>query len=251
MKCCTISLCKSCEPQVRQTHGCALPGHQERRYIRCPLCRQMEPVPFDSVVNFITELLASRVPRNIQEFSINPTPNFNLTPRQQQERDVQELNQLVNLQQRREALETQERERRIQQERERLQRQEREHHYGVNLIAAMRLVDPRRLFRRQRPEVQGNGGWIEEPVTPHGAPPGWIEMNNQVEPQRPVRVPNLRIPPRNQRRQARIALPVGEPRRSQPCSNQNCNHRTVFRCRNHPNVVCCRSCVCALCIIPQ
>ena len=267
LKCCGNFLCKQCERPVRVTHGVTLPGHQEHRFIRCPLCRQMESVSFEFVTALMTETLVSRVPRNPQEFSINTTPQFHLTPHQQAQRDAHELHQLVILQQRRQVQERQNREHRIQQERERIQRQEQEEHdrqYGANILNAMRLMDPRRLFRRQRQEVQvlENNAWIEEPTTPPGPPPGWIE------PVPAARVPNnptLRVPPpqvpvptvnraptpppirENARRQARIAAPVNEHRRTRLCFANNCTHRTVFRCQTHTQIPCCRNCVCPFC----
>jgi hypothetical protein len=40
---------------------------------------------------------------------------------------------------------------------------------------------------------------------------------------------------------------MNEPRRSQLCFGINCYHRTVFRCQTHPNVPCCRHCLCPQC----
>jgi len=265
LKCCGNSLCNQCEPQLRETHSWPLPGHQDHRFIRCPLCRQMESVPFE----LATQLVSMNLRRNLQEFSLNMTPNFNLTPYEQAQRNAREIHQFSEIQQTRQLQETQERERRIQQERERLQRLEREeeeNRYGANILAAMRLLDPRRLFQRRRQLVQGNDAWIEEePVTPPGAPPGWIEPQhpNTRVPNNPIpRVPPPQLPqptarlrestPPPQinliaRRQLRTAAPFNQPHRSQLCSNNNCHHRTVFRCQTHPNVPCCRNCVCSQC----
>jgi len=253
LKCCGNCLCNQCEPQVRQTHSAPLPGHPNHLFIRCPLCREMESVPFD----LATRLVSTNFRRNFQEFYINMSPGFHLTPEQQFQRNGSEIRALVELQQRRQLLEREERERRIQQERERLQhmeRQEHENRYGANLLAAMRNMDPRRLFqRRQR---------LEEPIQENMGQPGLVVQEPHA------RVPNnptLRVPPPQvpqptarraptpphinliARRQPRTAAPFNQPRRSQVCFGHNCYHRTVFRCQTHINVPCCRNCVCPQC----
>lgn len=259
LKCCGNSLCNQCEPQVRQTHSAPLPGHPNHLFIRCPLCREMESVPFD----LATQLVSTNFRRNFQEFYINMSPGFHLTPEQQFQRNGREIRALVELQQRRQLLEREERERRIQQERERIQhmeRQEQENRYGANLLAAMRNMDPRRLFRRRQR--------LEEPIQENMGQPGLVVLVVQQPPT--LRVPNnptLRVPPPQvpqptarrrestpppqinliARRQPRIAAPMDQPNRSQLCHNINCYHRTVFRCQIHTNVPCCRHCLCPQC----
>ena len=253
LKCCTVSLCKQCEPTVRQTHSATLPGHPNHLFIRCPLCRQMETVSF--------ELATQLVSRN-NEFSLDWSPNFQLTPEQQNQRNAVEIHLFVEMQQRRQVLERDTREQRIQQERERLQRiqrQEEENRYGANLLDAMRNLDPRRLFRRRdQPPIQENMGQpglvVQEPVQPRGFfnPRARVPNNPTLRvPQPQVPQPTARrapTPPPHinliARRQPRTAAPFIEPNRSRHCSGANCHHRTVFRCQVHPTVVCCRHCQC-------
>jgi len=252
LKCCGNCLCKSCEPQVRSKHGDSLPGHPNHRFIRCPLCRQMESVPFE----LVTQLISRNVPRNIHEFSLDMAPNFQLNPEQQNQRDRQERDRLIELHERRRIIERQERERRIQRERERLQRleqEQQENRYGANLLHAMRNMDPRRLFqRRQRLEepIQENltqPGWVVQEPNPPGIfipPAHWGRVPQPTARRAPTPPPHINL---IARRQPRIAAPINQPNRTQLCSNNNCHHRTVFRCRIHPNVVCCRNCVCTQC----
>jgi hypothetical protein len=75
----------------------------------------METVPF----SLASQLIG--VPRNLEELSFNMTPNFHLTPVQQDQRDGNELHEIINRQQFRRALEASQRE-----ERQRLQRQQEE-----------------------------------------------------------------------------------------------------------------------------
>jgi hypothetical protein len=121
LKCCGNFICKSCEPLVRETHSKTLPSHDDR-FIRCPLCREMEAVPF----SLATRLIDRSIPRNFQELSFEMSPNFDYTPAEQDRRDGNELRQLIIQQQTRRALEVSHREQRIQEERQRLQRQERD-----------------------------------------------------------------------------------------------------------------------------
>jgi Na+/phosphate symporter len=76
----------------------------------------METVPF----SLASQLIG--VPRNFEELSFNMTPNFELTPAQMDQRDGNELRQLILMQQTRKNMEMTHREQRIQ----RLQREERQ-----------------------------------------------------------------------------------------------------------------------------
>lgn len=44
-----------------------------------------------------------------------------------------------------------------------------------------------------------------------------------------------------------VAAPLNQPNRSRQCTGNCCVTKTVFRCRIHPDVVCCRDCVCIFC----
>ena len=119
LKCCGNFLCKSCEPRVRETHSETLPGHHDR-FIRCPLCREIEAVPF----SLASQLMGTNVRGIFAELSFNMIPNFELTPEGQNLRDGWELRNLILMQQTRRTMEVEEREQRIQRQRERLQQEE-------------------------------------------------------------------------------------------------------------------------------
>jgi len=218
LKCCGNFLCKSCETLIREKNGHLLPNNNYR-FICCPLCRQMEAVSFQ-----LASQISRNVSRNYQEFSFYMAPpNYELTPEQQNQRNVREIHQLIELQKRREML-----------ERDYMDRQN-----SANILAAMRLVNRPNV---QEMETRNGGHFVNEPTTPPGVPPGWIEP---VQPQVPAPTTNLTRP--TARRQLRTASPVDEPNRARPCFNPNCHHTTVFRCRTHPSVVCCRNCTCPQC----
>ena len=44
-----------------------------------------------------------------------------------------------------------------------------------------------------------------------------------------------------------VAAPLNQPNRSRQCTGNCCTTKTVFRCRIHRDVVCCRECVCIFC----
>ena len=184
LKCCDNTLCKTCEPIIRVRHGNYLPGHTGHRFIRCPLCRQMEMVSFDLVCELLVPRIFPRIlPRNVQDFSINFTPDHTLTLEQQNQRDRDELHRFINLQEQRriqERIMREELERIRQEDQERIRQEDQERQYGANLLAAMRLVNPTRINRRRNPRrqrepiiiqgvelIRGNleeDGWaIEEP----------------------------------------------------------------------------------------
>jgi hypothetical protein len=134
LKCCLNFLCKSCEPHVRETHGDTLPGHHDR-FLRCPLCRQMETVPFSLASQLIGGV--GNVRGNFAELSFNMIPNFEFTPAQMDQRDGWELRQLILMQQTRRNMEMAHREQRIQQERERLQREEEDREMFLAFVEEM------------------------------------------------------------------------------------------------------------------
>jgi len=250
LKCCGNSLCKSCESDMREKN-CHLLPNSNYRFICCPLCREMESVSFQ-----VAQSISTNFRRNFQEFYINMAPGFHLTPEQQKRRNVEEIHRFVEMQQRREILETDDREQRIQQERYRLQqlqlfqeeqariqagiqsrqRQEHELRNGANILANMRLLNPRDILRRRRHQIQRN--LVDhEPNTPTGNPPGWIELVQPPLPSTQVptpQVPTPQVPPptanrsmnENAIRQPHIVSP-----RDELCFHENCHHIhiTVFR----------------------
>jgi hypothetical protein len=171
LKCCDNTLCKSCEPNVRIRHGNYLPGHTDHRFIRCPLCRQMEMVPFDLVCELlVTRNMHRNLHWNLQDFSINFTPDHTMSIEQQNQRDRDDLHRFINLQEQRRTqerimheelerigLEDQDIIRQQNQdiirveEQERIHREEQERQYGADLLNAIRLINPIRINNRTRP----------------------------------------------------------------------------------------------------